>query len=171
MNAKDRVIIALDVETEEKALGLVRRLKGVVGCFKVGLELFSSCGPGIVEKVRREGGEVFLDLKFHDIPNTVAKASAAVTGLGAFMFNMHALGGYEMMVSAADAVKKEASRLKIKKPLLIAVTILTSTDELGLKRIGINDSIESGVLRLTLLAKEAGLDGVVASAREAKSIR
>lgn len=170
MTINDRLIIALDVATETKAVELVRKLKKEVRLFKVGLELFSSAGPAIVGKIKGEGCEVFLDLKFHDIPNTVAGASAAVTGCGAFMFNVHALGGFEMMKKAAEAVRA-AAKTKAARPKVIAVTILTSTDEFGLKQVGINDNIESEVLRLALLAKEAGLDGVVASPKEAKAIR
>jgi len=170
MDSKNRLIIALDVDTEAKALELVRKLKNDVKFFKVGLELFSSVGPAMVNRIKKEGCEVFLDLKFHDIPNTVARAAAAVTGCGAFMFNVHALGGLEMMRKAAEAVKAAAGPAAA-KPKVLAVTILTSTDEFGLKQVGINDSIESEVLRLALLAKEAGLDGVVASPKEVKAIR
>lgn len=171
MTAKDKLIVALDVDTEEKALDAVKKLKGSVKFFKVGFELFSSCGPSIVEKIRKAGCEVFLDLKFHDIPNTVAKAAAAVTSLGVYMFNCHALGGHEMMKAAALAAEETAARLKIARPRVIAVTILTSMDENALKKIGINDNINAQVIRLANLAKEAGLDGVVASPMEAKAIR
>lgn len=168
---KGRMIIALDVDGEEKALGLVRKLKNDVKIFKIGLELFSSCGPGIVGKVKNEGCEVFLDLKFHDIPTTVAKAAVSVTKLGAFIFNVHALGGYDMMQKTAEAVRAEAARLDIPRPMVIAVTILTSMDEFNLKRVGVGDKIEKEVLRLAELAKEAGLDGVVSSPAEVKMIR
>ena len=171
MTPKDRLIVALDVDTEDKALALVRRLRNDVKIFKIGLELFSSCGPAIVERVKREGCEVFLDLKFHDIPNTVSKAAASVTRLGAFIFNLHALGGFEMMKKAAETVKREAGILKIARPKVIAVTILTSMDEKSLKGIGINDNIESEVTKLAKMAEEAGLDGVVASPKEIKAIR
>ena len=171
MESRDRLIIALDVDTKEKALALVDKLKSEVRFFKVGFELFSSYGPDIVKNVKDKGCEVFLDLKFHDIPNTVAKAAVSVTKLGAFMFNLHALGGYEMMKMTANAIKLEAKRLGVEKPKILAVTALTSMDENGLKKIGINDNIQGLVLRLASLAKEAGMDGVVASPQEAKAIR
>jgi len=168
---KDRLIIALDVDSEDKALEAVRRLKKSARFFKVGFELFSSCGPDIVGKIRKSGCEVFLDLKFHDIPNTVAKAARSVTGLGVYMFNVHALGGFDMMKAAAVACAEEATRLKIAKPRILAVTVLTSMDENALKKTGINYNISSQVVRLAKLAKDAGLDGVVASPQEAKIIR
>ena len=171
MDPKNRLIIALDVDTESKALALVRKLKNDVKFFKIGLELFSSCGPPIVEKIKKEGCDIFLDLKFHDIPNTVGKAAAAVTKLGAVFFNVHAAGGYDMMKKAADAVRQEAVRLKIERPKVLAVTVLTSMDEASLKKIGISDNVETQVLKLARLAKEAGLDGVVASPIEIKAIR
>ena len=171
MNPKDRLIVALDVDTEEKAIAIAERLKNDVRLFKIGFELFSSCGPRVVERIRGMGCDVFLDLKFHDIPNTVAKAAAAITKLGVYMFNVHASGGYEMMNKAAEAVKKEAERLGIDRPKILGVTVLTSMDENGLKKIGIDANMKNQVLRLAALAKEAGLDGVVASPVEAKEIR
>jgi len=168
---RDRLIVALDVDTEKKALELVEALKGEVKIFKVGSELFTSADPEIVKKIRAKGCGVFLDLKFHDIPNTVAKAAAAATRLEPFILNVHTLGGYDMMKRAAEAVRDEAARHKISKPKLIGVTVLTSMDENGLKKVGINDNIKSQVLRLAALAKEAGLDGVVASPVEAKYLR
>lgn len=171
MEANDKIIIALDVDTGEKALAIVEKLKNDVKLFKIGFELFSSCGPEIVEAVTRKGCGVFLDLKYHDIPNTVAKASVSVTRLGTFMFNVHALGGYDMMKKTADAVRAEAQRLKIAKPKVIAVTVLTSMDETALLNVGIRESMGDEVLRLARLAKSAGLDGVVASPAEIKLLR
>lgn len=171
MDQKNKIIIALDVDTQEKALAIVRKLKNDVRLFKIGFELFSSCGPAIVEAVRREGCDVFLDLKYHDIPNTVSKAAVSVTKLGAFMFNVHALGGYDMMKKTSDAVRDEAKRLGIDKPRIIAVTVLTSMDEMALKGIGIHDRMSDEVLRLARLAQSAGLDGVVASPAEIKPLR
>jgi orotidine-5'-phosphate decarboxylase len=150
---------------------MVTALKDDVRLFKVGLELFSSCGPGIVGAIKEKGCGIFLDLKFHDIPHTVSKSAAAVTRLGAFMFNVHALGGYEMMKNAASAVKEESSRLKIPKPKILAVTILTSMDLKALKDIGIETDTGKEALALAKLAKRAGLDGVVASAHEVKTIK
>jgi orotidine-5'-phosphate decarboxylase len=171
MEPKDRLIIALDVDTAEKAIGLAEKLKNDVSFFKIGFELFSSCGPSIVKEIAKFGGRIFLDLKFHDIPNTVSKAAISVTRLGVFMFNVHALGGYDMMKKTADAVKAEAQKLNIKPPKILAVTVLTSMDENALKKVGINDTMNQEVLRLAQLAKSAGLDGVVASPSEACLIR
>lgn len=171
MNPEDRLIVALDVDRKERALGFVGKLKKNVRTFKVGLELFLSCGPTIVEDVKREGCDVFLDLKFHDIPNTVAKAAISITRLAPLMFNVHGLGGYDTMKRTLEAVEKEAKRLKIPRPKILAVTILTSMDENGLKNIGISDNIQAEVLRLARLARDASLDGVVASPHEIKPIR
>lgn len=171
MTAKERLIVALDVDTKERALALVSRLQNEVSFFKIGLELFSSCGPAIVDEVRRAGCEIFLDLKFHDIPTTVARASAAVTKLGARLFNVHALGGFDMMRKTAEAVAAEAKRLAVPRPKVIAVTVLTSMDAAALARIGIPGTVPDAVVRLALLAKDAGLDGVVASPQEARLIR
>lgn len=171
MTPENRLIVALDVDSEEKAIKIVEVLKSEIKFFKIGFELFSSCGPGIVKAVKKKGCEVFLDLKFHDIPNTVSKAVASITKLGVSMFNVHSLGGYEMMKAAAETVKNQAARSNIAAPKILAVTVLTSMDENGLNKIGINDNIKTEVLRLAGLAKEAGLDGVVASPAEAKFIR
>ena len=171
MDPKERLIIAVDVATREKALSLIDELKSDVKYFKIGLEIFSSCGPSIVRDISRIGCQIFLDLKYHDIPNTVTKAAMSVTLPGVFMLNLHALGGYEMMKKAADAVRQEADRSKIARPKVIAVTILTSMDEMALKKAGISDTMDAEVLRLAGLAKEAGLDGVVASPLEVKTLR
>lgn len=171
MNSKDKLIVALDFDNEEKAIALVEKLKNDVRFFKVGLELFTSCGPGIVKRIRETDSEVFLDLKLHDIPNTVIKAAVAAARLGVFMFNVHALGGYEMMKNTADEVEVESERLGINMPSILAVTILTSMDEKALKKIGIGGSIQKQVLKLACLARDAGLDGVVASPHEASAIR
>ena len=171
MTPEERLIVALDVDTKEKALGLVEKLKNDVKIFKIGSELFTACGPEIVADVENSGSGIFLDLKFHDIPNTVAKSVAAAVRLGVSIINVHALGGYDMMRKAAEAVAREAKALKIDPPKLIAVTVLTSTDENGLKKIGIDGTMEKQVLKLAKLARDAGLDGVVASPSEAKLIR
>jgi orotidine-5'-phosphate decarboxylase len=171
MTPKKQLIVALDVDTKEKALGLIEKLKAEVKIFKIGSELFTSCGPSIVEEAKNAGVEIFLDLKFHDIPNTAAKSAIAATRLGVFIFNVHALGGPDMMKKAAEAAADESKRLKIAKPKIIAVTVLTSMDENILKKIGINDNMEKQVLRLAELAKDASLDGVVASPSEVKLIR
>jgi orotidine-5'-phosphate decarboxylase len=171
MNPKERLIVALDVDTGEKAAALASKLKDDAGAFKIGFELFSSCGPSVVKEISSSGGRVFLDLKFHDIPNTVSKAAVSVTRLGVFMFNVHALGGYDMMKKTSDAVSAEASRLKISRPKILAVTILTSMDQKALESVGISDKMEREVLKLAELAKSASLDGVVASPAEAAAIR
>jgi orotidine-5'-phosphate decarboxylase len=171
MKPDERLIVALDVDTKEKATALLEKLKKDAKVFKIGSELFTSCGTEIVNEVKKRGCAVFLDLKFHDIPNTVAKSAAAATKLGVLIFNVHALGGFDMMKRAAEAAKKEAERLKIERPKVIAVTILTSMDENSLKKIGINDNMGTQVLKLARLAKDAGLDGVVASPSEVKLIR
>ncbi len=171
MNAKDRLIIALDFDTGGKALAAVEKLKKHVRFFKVGFELFSSCGPSIVEAIKEKNCEIFLDLKFHDIPNTVAKAAASAARLGVHMIDVHALGGYDMMKETAIRVAMEAEKMIMDRPKIIAVTVLTSMDEHGLKKIGINIDMRSEVLKLAGLAKDAGLDGVVASPSEARFIR
>ncbi|NLZ38310.1 MAG: orotidine-5'-phosphate decarboxylase [Firmicutes bacterium] len=169
---QEKVIVALDVETEEQALSLTEKLKDYVGAFKVGLQLYNSVGPGIVKKIADQGCRVFLDLKFHDIPNTVARAAEAVVGLGAFMLNVHASGGKKMMQEAAKATKEKAQQLGITKPLVLGVTVLTSLTETELQQeIGVQKTLPEQVVSLALLAQKAGLDGVVASAQEIPWIR
>jgi len=171
MRAIDRLIVALDVDSEERAVALSEKLKNDVKIFKIGVELFSSCGPKIVERIKETGCDVFLDLKFHDIPTTVAKAILSVTKLEPFILNVHALGGYEMMKAAAEAAADEANRLAVAKPKVLAVTILTSLDGKAVKEIGLCASPKEAVLKLAKLAKKAGLDGIVASPSEIKAIR
>ena len=171
MTPEERLIVALDVATKEKALGLVEKLQTEVKIFKIGSELFTSCGPDIVAAIKRMGCDIFLDLKFHDIPNTVAKSTAVVVRLSVSILNVHALGGYDMMKRCAEAARDEAKKLKEERPKVIAVTILTSMDENSLKKIGINDNMEKQVLKLAKLAKDASFDGVVASPSEVKLIR
>jgi len=171
MKDRGRLIVALDVDTGKKAVSLVEKLRGDVHIFKIGSELFTSCGPEVIKEVQNNGCEVFLDLKFHDIPNTVAKSAIAAVRSGAFIFNVHALGGADMMKKAAEAVAQESRKLKIEKPKIIAVTVLTSMDENNLKKIGIDDNMETQVLRLAKLARESGMDGVVASPSETGLIR
>ncbi len=161
-----KVIVALDFEKEQDALALVDRVLPSDCRLKVGKEMFTRFGPSFVEKLQNKGFEVFLDLKFHDIPNTVAKAVAAAADLGVWMVNVHASGGRKMM----EAARNELERFS-KRPLLIAVTVLTSMDEDTLKSVGINSSIDDEVLRLARLTQESGLDGVVCSAREAPILR
>src|SRR5229473_5862001 len=134
MNPKDRLCVALDVPAAPQALALAKKLKGTVGLFKIGLELFTSEGPSVVRAMRRLRLKVFLDLKFHDIPNTAAAAARAVTRLGVAMFNIHAAGGQEMMKAVVDATSDEAAKLGISQPLVLAVTVLTSIDEGVMKK-------------------------------------
>lgn len=168
---KGGVIIALDVPREEKALELVELLLPLNPFFKVGLELFGRGGPGIVRKIRDRGGRVFLDLKFHDIPNTVAGAARAAAAGGAFMFNVHALGGEEMLRAAASAAAGEAGRLGIEPPLVLGVTVLTSMDGEGLRQVGVKRPLEEQVLELARLCRRCRLQGVVASPRETARLR
>lgn len=169
--SESRIITALDVDTLDKAQHLVRLLKNDVGAFKIGKQLFTRCGPEAVRMVHNEGGRVFLDLKFHDIPTTVAKASLEVMQLGVFMFNMHASGGLDMMKTAVDAIRKAAENGKRQKPVILAVTVLTSQGPEDLKRLGIGKSVAEMVTDLACLAKQAGVDGVVASPHEIGAIR
>lgn len=167
-NASDSpIVVAMDYDNIEDCLALARRLSPEQCRLKVGKELFTSAGPLVLEKLHNLGFEVFLDLKFHDIPNTTAKAVKAAANLGVWMVNVHASGGERMMSAARDALEGIAG----KRPLLIAVTVLTSMEEADLKQVGINASAEEQVLRLARLAQTSGLDGVVCSAREASILR
>jgi orotidine-5'-phosphate decarboxylase len=172
VRVREKIIIALDVDTEKEAISLATGLQGLAGAFKVGLQLYNNAGPGVVGKLVSAGCKVFLDLKFHDIPNTAARAAEAVVGLGAFMFNLHATGGKIMMSAAAEAARAKAMLLGINPPLLIGVTVLTSMSEPQMQsELGVTRTLEEQVAALALLCQEAGLDGVVASAREIPYIR
>lgn len=168
---RERVIVALDVDTLEQATGLVRRLAGEVGMFKIGKQLFTCAGPQAVRSVQELGGEIFLDLKFHDIPNTVAKAAVEATRLGVKMFNVHASGSLEMMRATVKEVTRVCRQEKRRKPIMLAVTVLTSLNQDDLKRVGVDGKVADQVVRLALLTKEAGMDGVVASPHEVADIR
>jgi orotidine-5'-phosphate decarboxylase len=168
-DARNKIIFALDVHGMEDIEHWAEALSGKVGMFKVGKELFTACGPAAVKAVQRHGGQVFLDLKYHDIPNTVAKAMCEAARLGVQLTNLHALGGTEMMEAAATAVQKEFSGAD--RPRLLAVTILTSSTVETLRQVGIEHSVQDMVVRLALLAKESGMDGVVASPLEIALIR
>jgi orotidine-5'-phosphate decarboxylase len=171
INAKDKLIVALDVDSAARALDLFDALRDVVGMFKIGSQLFTAAGPDVVRQIIARGGRIFLDLKFHDIPNTVAAAGVEATRLGISIFNVHALGGAEMLSRTADAVAEVAGREGLAKPKVIAVTLLTSIDQTSLEQIGINDEPGAMVARLARLAADCGLDGVVASPREIPVIR
>ena len=169
--ARDRVVFAMDVAHFEDAQRFVRLLRNRIGLFKVGKQLFTHAGPKVLDMIRQHGQRAFLDLKFHDIPNTVAKASQEATRLEVAMFNVHALGGLEMMKAAVQATRDKAKELGTRKPLLLGVTVLTSLDDQSLRQVGIEGSVEEAVSRLARLAVEAGMDGVVASPREIGLIR
>jgi len=170
-DARDSLIVALDVDTASRALELHESLRDCVGMFKIGMQLFTSAGPELVRKIVSRGSRVFLDLKYHDIPNTVAMAAVEATRLGVSMFNVHASGGREMMERAAEAVANVVAREGLLKPTVLGVTLLTSANEETLQQLGISDSPSQVVLRLAALARSSGLDGVVASAHELKVIR
>jgi len=169
--AREKLIVALDVDSIQMARETIAQLRGVVSWFKIGSQLFTVAGGDIVREVVQSGARVFLDLKFHDIPNTVAGASREAVRMGASLFNVHALGGAEMMRRAREATHDAAREFDVPRPALIAVTILTSHDATTLREIGFHESIERQASNLAALAHAAGLDGVVASAHEIKSIR
>jgi orotidine-5'-phosphate decarboxylase len=167
----DQLLIALDVDTAARAVQLADSLRGIAGGFKVGSRLFTMEGPRVVRTLAERGDRVFLDLKFHDIPNTVAAAVAAATSLGVWMVNVHATGGAKMMEAARDAAHETAARDGRPAPLLIAVTVLTSMNAAVLDETGVASPVVEQVLRLARLTQQAGLDGVVASPHETALIR
>jgi orotidine-5'-phosphate decarboxylase len=167
----DQLLVALDVDTVQEARALADRLRGVAGGFKIGSRLFTTEGPAFVEELAGRGDRVFLDLKFHDIPNTVAGAVAAAARLGVWMVNVHASGGRAMMRAAHDAAHEEAARASRPAPLVIAVTMLTSLDQQALADIGMTEGMAAQVGRLAALTEASGLDGVVASPHEIDIIR
>jgi len=159
-NAGEKLIVALDVENRDKALGLVKRLRSRVGLFKIGLQLYTSEGPEIVRAVIDQGAGIFLDLKFLDIPNTVAGAVAEAVKLNVFMVNVHASGGKEMMKKAVESAKSTADKTGIRAPILLAVTVLTSAE-----------CPADEVVRLACLAKDSGMNGIVCPGREISPVR
>lgn len=169
--AKDKIIVALDVETADHARLLIKELRDEVGAFKIGLQLFTAAGASFVREVVEAGNKVFLDVKFHDIPNTVAKASVEVAKLGVWMFNVHAIGGSEMMRQTIEDVREVCLKQNIAQPKIIAVTVLTSSNQDTLKETGIVNETKAQVLNLAKLTAKCGLDGVVASPLEVKTIR
>ena len=160
------VIVALDFATEAETVAFVRRLDPTLCQLKIGKELFTATGRKLAENLVNQGYKLFLDLKYHDIPNTVAQACKAAADMGVWMVDMHASGGRRMMEAAAEALAKRSA-----KPLLIGVTVLTSMEEADLAETGITVPVEQQVLRLAALAEDSGLDGVVCSAREAAALR
>ena len=163
--------MALDVDTVAEARALADRLRGAVGGYKIGSRLFTSRGSSLVEELVSRGDRVFLDLKFHDIPNTVAGAVAAATRLGVWMITVHASGGAAMLRAAREAADREASRASRPAPLLVAITVLTSLDERSLAEVGVTRGISLQVEELAALTQSAGLDGVVASPQEVAVVR
>lgn len=167
----NRILVALDVESAAEAIAIADALRGSVGGFKVGKQLFTADGPGIVRTLAGRGDRVFLDLKFHDIPNTVAGAVASAVTTGAWMVNVHASGGRKMMRAASDAAASAAVRTGRARPLVIGVTVLTSLDGEQLRETGVTRSLVDQVIHLARLAQDSGLDGVVASPQEIAGIR
>ena len=171
LHPHERTFVALDTTDADHAVALAESLKDHVGGMKVGKEFFTANGPAGVERISACGMPVFLDLKFHDIPNTVASAVRAAAPLKPFIVNVHASGGVEMMRAALDAAREGAAELGCTAPLVIAVTVLTSLNDEDLNDIGVSDGTLDQVLRLASLTQECGLDGVVCSAREAQALR
>ena len=171
MQNKDKLIIALDVETVDQARALVNELREVAGMFKIGSTLFTAVGPSVVKEIVSSGSRVFLDLKFHDIPHQVAGAARSAAELGVSLFTVHASGGSEMMKRAADAVAEVAERNGTSKAAVLAISVLTSVDAAILSEIGVSSSPADSVTRLVKLAAASGVDGVVASPQEVSNIR
>jgi orotidine-5'-phosphate decarboxylase len=165
------ILVALDVDTATQANSLADTLRGHVGGFKIGKQLFTAEGPGIVRALAERGDRVFLDLKFHDIPNTVAGAVASAVATGAWMVNVHASGGRKMMEAAAEAATRTAQKHARTRPLVIGVTVLTSLDQAQLLETGVPGKVLDHVVHLARLAQQSGLDGVVASPQEIVAIR
>ncbi|MDQ3713323.1 MAG: orotidine-5'-phosphate decarboxylase [Acidobacteriota bacterium] len=169
--SKHRIIVALDVETAAEAREIIAELRGEVGAFKIGLQLFTSAGASFVRETVEARIKLFLDLKFHDIPNTVAKASIEVARLGVWMFNVHALGAGEMMRKTVENVRETCAKENLSQPKIIGVTVLTSSTEETLREVGIEKGTNEQVLNLAQLTAKCGLDGVVASPLEVNTIR
>ncbi len=168
---QNKLIVALDVETTDEARRLVASLRGIAGLFKIGSQLFTAAGPDFVKEMIRAGDKIFLDLKFHDIPNTVAAAGVEATRLGVSMFNVHAVGGRAMMRRTAEAVAECAAAEGRARPAILGVTVLTSSDDATLRELGVREKADEIVPRLAQLTADSGLDGVVASAREVSLVR
>jgi len=165
------ILVALDVDSAAKAIALADTLRGAVGGYKIGKQLFTAAGPAVVHELTSRGDRVFLDLKFHDIPNTVAGAVQSAVATGAWMVNVHASGGSAMMQAAAEAATTAAAALGRPRPLVIGVTVLTSMTDAALAEVGVARPVLEQVVHLARLAKQSGLDGVVASPQETAAIR
>lgn len=170
-SARKRIIVALDVDAADDARRLLELLKDEAGAFKIGLQLFAAAGPTFVRECVDSGAKIFLDLKFHDIPNTVASAAVEAARLGVWMFNVHASGGSEMMKRTVEVVDEVCDAERLRRPLITAVTVLTSSAAETLRETGVTAAVEDQVLSLARLAKDSGMDGVVASAQETAAIR
>jgi orotidine-5'-phosphate decarboxylase len=171
MKSAERLIVALDVQSRDSALALVAALRPRVTRFKVGMELFTAGGPPLIRDILDRGGQVFLDLKFHDIPHTVARAAVAAARLGVGMFTIHLSGGATMARRAADELEAHCQVHRIPRPKILGVTVLTSLSQSDLEGIGVTRPIEDQVIALAEMAKTAGLDGVVSSPLEVRRIR
>jgi orotidine-5'-phosphate decarboxylase len=167
----DQLLVALDVESGERAMQLVGALQGLAGGFKIGNRLFTSEGPALVRRIAESGVRVFLDLKYHDIPNTVEQAVEAAVATGAWMINVHASGGPAMMHAAARAAHQTSEKLGRPAPLMIGVTVLTSMNQEALRSIGVDRPVLDQVVALARMTQQAGLHGVVASPQETSAIR
>jgi orotidine-5'-phosphate decarboxylase len=168
---KEKIIVALDVETAGEARKIIDEIGGEVGAFKIGLQLFTAAGASFVREAVAKNIKIFLDVKFHDIPNTVAKASIEAARLGVWMFNVHASGGGEMMRRTVENVREVCAQENLREPKIIGVTVLTSSNQETLREVGIEKEIVSQVVNLARLTAKCGLDGVVASPLEVEKIR
>lgn len=172
MVGKKKICLALDVDDSQRAIDFVIELKDYIGLFKVGFQLFVNEGPSVVERIVEKGGQVFLDLKLHDIPNTVAAAARSMVRLGVSMFNVHASGGKEMVRAAVISTQEEAAKKGVDRPLVLAVTVLTSINEEILRdELLIQRGVKDTVCRMAEVAKAGGADGVIASPQEVPIIR
>jgi orotidine-5'-phosphate decarboxylase len=168
---KEKIILALDLSSADEARKTVEAFRDEVGAFKIGLQLFTAAGASFVRELTAGGVKIFLDLKFHDIPNTVAGAAVEAARMGVWMFNVHALGGREVMRATVDSVRETCAREGLEQPKMIAVTVLTSANAKTLEEVGIKSPVSGQVLKLAQLASECEMDGVVASPQEIELIR